>query len=155
MKKVAILTLCLLVAGCGNNSVSVLGSPESDGSAGLRLGTEVAENVEVGVSAYFNPWDGETKKTYSSINASGQSYRTENPDSRFYGIYALYDIPVMNDLTAYVGAEAQVGEGTWDIVDTIEPFGGVRLWDLVFVEFHPNTIDGEDNKILGGVTYRF
>ena len=135
MKVVIVLVcmLCLLVSGCFEKNVAhIYGNPESDGSIGVRVGTEVAENIEVGALTYFNPYD-----------EGGQKY----------GAYSLLHIPV-GPVTPYVGAEVRVGEGTWDIADSIEPVGGIS-YGPVFAEFQPEAIDGEDDKILLGVRFRF
>ncbi len=135
MKKTRVLIVLILllalisVAGCGeSNQIWVYGSPESDGVIGARLGTEVAENVEVGTLAYLNPYDG---------------------DNEAYGVYALYHVLINNEICVYGGAEARIGQGTWDIDGTIEPVMGVSSGPI-FVEFQPQAVDGEKDKILFG-----
>jgi hypothetical protein len=134
--KTKMMLMCLLIslAGCnGNSNVSVLGNPESEGSLGIRVGTDVITNVEVGALTYFRPYD--------------------DSDFQAYGAYSLIHIPV-GPVTPYLGAEARIGEGTWDIDNTIEPFVGM-IAGPVFCEFQPEAIDGEDDKILFGVRFGF
>lgn len=136
MKAVTILLMCLLVSlvGCaGNSSAWVYGNPESDGVIGARLGTEVVENVEIGASTQFNPYD--------------------NSDSQTYGVYSLLHFP-SGGIDPYIGAQATIGNGTWDIADTIQPVAGVSVGP-VFVEWQNESLNGEDDKILFGVRFQF
>ncbi len=133
MKKLMLLLLCLLlVAGCESTTAWIMGNPESDGVIGARLGTE-AQNAEVGISVYYNPYDS---------------------DEEAYGAYALYNLPI-NEISVYGGAQATIGKGTWDVDDTISPVAGFTIWDLIFVEWQNEAVDGEDDKFLAGLRFRF
>jgi hypothetical protein len=121
-----------MLAGCESNTAWIYGSPESEGVIGARIGG-MAEDIELGALAYLDPYDG---------------------DNEAYGVYGLYHIPITENVTAYGGAEARIGEGTWDIDSTIEPVAGVSVGPA-FIEWQEESVNGEDDKILFGVRFKF
>ena len=165
MRTVAVvLTMCLLVslAGCfESNTASVYGNPESDGVMGLRLGTEVANNLEIGAVAQYA--QGEVTTTTSRKNRGGKDDNRrrgrkttthEHEDDWNYGVFAHYSV-IEGDISPYVGAQATIGNGSNDIVKTIQPVAGVTLWDFLFVEWQDKSLNGEDDKIMGGIEFKF
>jgi hypothetical protein len=99
----------------------------------VRLGTEVAEDVEVGAMVQYTANDGY--------------------DYRKYGAYGIVSFP-MDDIVPYVGAQAQIGEGEWDVDSTIEPIAGIRVGNA-FVECQYETIDDEDYRLMAGFRFPF
>ena len=133
MKKVAIL-MCLLaisLAGCGQNSFWAFGD---DDALAIRLGTEMAENVEVGVSSMW--WE-------------------DNGDSQIYGAYALYHIPG-ETISTYVGAQTSLNNTYYD---RISPIVGVVFDEIFFTEYQYKNWESkesqEEDKIVFGVRLKF
>lgn len=134
MKTVAIL-MCLLaigLAGCGQNSFSAYGD---DDALGVRVGREVAENVEVGVSSMWWPED--------------------DGDTQLYGAYALYHIPG-ETISTYVGAQTPLNNTYYD---QVAPVAGVIFDEIFFVEYQYKSWESkesqEEDKIVFGVRLPF
>lgn len=133
MEKVAVL-LCLLaisLAGCGQNSFWAYGD---DDALGVRVGTEVAENVEVGVSSMWWPED--------------------DGDTQLYGGYALLHIPG-ETVSTYVGAQTPLNNN----YDQVAPVAGVVFDEIFFVEYQYKSWESkesqEEDKIVFGVKIPF
>lgn len=133
MKTVAIL-MCLLIslAGCGQNSFWAYGD---DDALGIRVGTEVAENVEIGASSMWWP--------------------EENSDDQLYGAYAIYHIPG-ETVSTYVGAQTPFNETCYD---RVAPVAGIVFDEIFFTEYQYKNWDGktsqEEDKIVFGVRLKF
>ena len=137
MKKVAILLMCLLamisLTGCFEKQSSSVWIFGDNDSLGVRVGTEVVENVEVGVSSVW--WE-------------------DRGDSQLYGAYALYHIPG-ETISAYIGAQTPLNNTYYD---HIAPVAGVRYGNL-FAEYQyknwRSKESQEDDKIVVGVVFGF
>lgn len=137
MKTVTIL-LCLLtisLAGCGQNSFWAYGD---DDALGVRLGTEVAENVEVGFSSMWWPED--------------------DGDSQMYGGYAIYHLPAdPNGLFGtYVGAQTPLNNNYYN---KVAPIAGIVFDEIFFIEYQYKNWESkesqEEDKIAFGVRIPF
>lgn len=138
MKAITIL-MCLLVislAGCGGqNSFWAYGD---DDALGVRVGTELAENVEVGVSSMWWP--------------------ENDGDSQMFGGYAIYHLS--NDpnapLGAYVGAQTPLNNTYYD---QVAPIAGVVFDEIFFLEYQYKSWESkesqEEDKIVFGVRIPF
>lgn len=162
LKKLFVL-MCMLglltASGCfEKNAAWIYGNPESQGMAGIRLGNEIAQNLEVGAAVNYMPSDGKTttktcqiwkfKKTITTVEKEAQ-------DSWEYGAYTLYHFPdVVKGVSPYVGAQVNIGQGK-DVIDTLEPIGGIVLGNMLFAEYQRESLYGEDNKVLFGLRFRF
>lgn len=128
--------MCLLavsLAGCnGNSSVWAYGD---DDALGIRLGTEVAKNIEVGASTLYWPED--------------------DNDTQAYGAYAVYHLPG-EPLGAYFGAQTTLNN---DYYDQVAPIAGVMFDEIFFIEYQYKNFDNkaaqEEDKIVGGVKFKF
>ena len=160
-----ILLLCCIVAvmcmGCGTSNLSLYGNPESDGVFGVRAGTEVAQNLEIGASANYVNGETTTTETWQFKRKPCRLEKTtheETEDDWRWGIHSIYRIP-MDGFTPYVGMQANIGEGGQDVIKTIEPIGGVNLdvseTTSLFGEYQRQSLHGEDNKVMFGVRLRF
>lgn len=135
MKTVKIL-MCLLalsLAGCGgHNSFWAYGD---DDALGVRVGTEVAENIEVGVSSMWWPED--------------------DGDTQLYGAYAIYYIPG-ETISAYVGAQTPFNNTYYD---KVAPVVGIVFDEIFFTEYQYKNWDAkesqEEDKIVFGVRLKF
>jgi hypothetical protein len=129
--------MCLLaisLAGCFEKESSSLWAFGDDDALGVRLGTEVAENVEVGVSSMWWP-------------------ESDN-DTQLYGGYALYHQP--GDTTStYIGVQTPLNNN----YDQIAPVAGVVFDEIFFLEYQYKNWDEkeaqEEDKIVFGVRFRF
>ncbi len=164
MKRLPLLALCLIfvLSGCfEEQNLSVYGNTESDGVFGIRAGTEVAQNLEVGASANYVNGESTTTETWRFEKKPCRLVRTtheETEDDWRWGLHGIYRIP-MDGITPYVGAQVNIGEGSEDVIDTLEPLGGINL-DIsetvsLFSEYQRQSLHGEDNKVLFGVRFRF
>ncbi len=165
MKRIVLLTavvLCLLVAGCGESNLSVYGNPDADGAFGLRAGTNVAKNLEVGASAYYVPgsdakdvlvWSGKHWKR------KGRIVHIDKVPDWNYGAHVILHLPNDSDIEPYVGAQSNIGDGSWDLLKTIQPIGGLNLKVTesisTFAEYQQEALNGEDKKVLFGIRLRF
>ena len=128
--------MCLLVVsllvGCGNESLWVYGD---DDALGVRVGTEMAENVEVGVSSMWWPED--------------------DGDSQLYGAYALLHIPG-ETVSTYIGAQTPLNNAYYD---QVAPVAGIVFDEIFFIEYqYKNWSDKEsqeEDKIVFGVRIPF
>ena len=68
------ILMCLAVISCAGcfeeNTASVYGNPESSGVMGMRLGTEVATNLEIGAVAQYA--QGEVMTTTTKSRSKGE-----------------------------------------------------------------------------------
>ena len=135
-KQVAILTMCLLaisLSGCFEEQSSSVWIFGDDDSLGVRVGTEVVENIEVGVSSVW--WE-------------------DRDDSQLYGAYALYHIPG-ETISTYIGAQTPLNNTYYD---HIAPVAGVRYGNL-FAEFQyknwRSKESQEDDKVVFGLRFPF
>ena len=150
-----VLLLCLLVslAGCfESNTASIYGNPESQGTAGLRLGTEVVKNLEVGAALQFSPSESTTTVTRNR-RRHGKTITHEHEDDWSYGVYSLLHLGG-DTIDPYVGAQANIGNGGDDVIKTIQPVGGLAVGP-VFAEYQYKSLSGEKDKILFGVRFKF
>ena len=136
MKKQVAILLCLLaisLSGCFEEQSSSVWIYGDDDSLGVRVGTEVVENVEVGVSSVW--WE-------------------DRGDSQLYGAYALYHIPG-ETISTYVGAQTPLNNTYYD---HIAPVAGVRYGNL-FAEYQyknwRSKESQEDDKIVVGLRFPF
>jgi len=154
-----VMTMCLLAVsqiGCaGNNVASVYGNPESEGVVGVGLGTEIAKNLEIGAVAQYAQGEVTTTTTKSlSKDDEGRKTTThEHEDDWQYGVYSHLHFPV-GDISPYVGAQATIGNGGDDIVKTIQPVAGVAVGPF-FGEWQEKSLNGEKDKVIFGVRFRF
>ena len=160
-KTVMVMMMCLLVAGCGESNVSVLGNPESQGVMVVRAGTEVVKNLEVGGSISYSPGDrSSTSSTTWSRNKRDNWTKTtttqhEEDNDWTYGAHALLHFPdLVPYVTPYAGGQVNIGNGTWDIDDTIQPIGGVSVGPA-FAEYQHKSLNGEKDKVMFGVRFKF
>ena len=135
MRSLTIL-MCLLavsLAGCGQSSLWAYGD---DDALGIRIGTEMAENVEVGVSSLWWP--------------------ENDGDSQLYGAYALYYLPVDDGVKAYVGAQTTLNNNYYD---QVAPIAGIMFDEIFFTEYQYRNWDDkksqEEDKIVFGIRLRF
>lgn len=139
MKTVSTILMCLLVislAGCsGQNSFWAYGD---DDALGVRVGTEVAENVEVGVSSLWWPED--------------------DGDSQLYGAYALYHLPSNDEdvVCTYIGAQTPLNNTYYD---KVAPVVGIVFDKIFFTEYQYKNWDAkesqEEDKIVFGLRITF
>ena len=134
MKTVTIL-MCLLaisLAGCGQSSFWAYGD---DDALGVRLGTEMAENVEVGISSVWWP-------------------ESDN-DTQLYGAYALLHMPG-ETVSTYIGAQTPLNNTYYD---QVAPVAGVVFDEIFFMEYQYRNWDAKDaqeeDKIIFGVRFKF
>jgi hypothetical protein len=148
--------MCLLavsLAGCfESNALSIYGNPESEGMAGLRLGTEAVQNLEVGAALQFSPSESTTAVTRNR-KRHGKTIVHEHENDWQYGIYSLYHFPI-GDISPYAGVQANIGNGSADITKSVEPVAGIQAGP-VFAEYQKVSLNGEDEKIIFGVKFRF
>ncbi len=133
MIKTMTILLCLLViAGCGNESLWVFGD---DDALGVRVGTEIRKNVEIGVSSVWWPED--------------------DGDTQLYGAYALLHQPG-ETISTYIGAQTPANNTYYD---QVAPVVGVVFDEIFFAEFqYRNWIAKEaqeEDKVVFGVRLRF
>lgn len=133
MKAQVTILLCLLVvAGCGNESFWAYGD---DDALGLRVGTEVAENIEVGASSVYWPDD--------------------DNDTQLYGAYVMLHQPG-ETISTYVGAQTPLNNTYYD---KVAPVVGVVFDEIFFTEFQYKNWDSkeaqEQDKIVFGVRLKF
>ena len=153
-----VMLLCLLAfsqIGCfESQTASIYGNPESAGVMGMMLGTEVQPNLEVGAVAQYA--QGEVTTTTKKRAHPGTKERRprsvvttthEREDDWTYGVYAHYSVPV-GPVSPYIGAQAAIGNGSDNIIKTIEPVAGVSLWDSISLEWQDKSLNGEDDKIM-------
>jgi hypothetical protein len=129
-----------------------MGNPESDGAIGGRLGTEIAQNVEIGGSALYG-FSGEetvTRTIRGRESIQTVSMTEDVGDDWYWGLHGVYHFTP----NFYAGGHAPIGNGTWDIGNDIQPIGGVKILPL-FVEYQHESLNGEDDKILFGAIFRF
>ncbi len=138
MKTVTTMLMCLLaisLAGCGNESVWVFGD---DDALGVRVGTEVAENIEVGVSSVYWPED--------------------DGDTQLYGAYAFYHLPSSDEdiVCTYIGAQTPLNNTYYD---QVAPVVGVVFDEIFFTEYQYKNWGAkeaqEEDKIVFGVRLKF
>lgn len=136
MKKQLVILLCLLVVGgCGNESLWVFGDNDA---LGVRVGTEVAENVEVGVSSVWWP--------------------ENDNDTQLYGAYALYHLPSNDEdiVCTYVGAQTPLNNTYYN---QVAPVVGIVYDEIFFTEYqYRNWSDKaaqEEDKIVFGIRLKF
>lgn len=136
MKVQVTILLCLLVvAGCGQNSFWAYGD---DDALGVRVGTEIRENVEVGVSSMWWPDD--------------------DGDSQMYGGYAIYHLPAEPNepLGAYIGAQTPLNNTYYS---RVAPIAGVVFDEIFFIEYQYKSWESkesqEEDKIVFGVRIPF
>ncbi len=170
MKQVMVVLSVVAVMCCGcfeENNVSLYGNPESDGVFGVRAGTEIAQNLEIGASANYRNGQDEINKTVrrrvrgtkfeDSRNKKVVRVQDEIDDWN-YGAHAILRFP-MNGFVPYAGAQVPIGNGTWDVGNDIEPLGGVSvgLTDSVstFAEYQHKSLSGERDKVLFGIRIGF
>lgn len=132
------ILMCLLtisLAGCFEEQSSSFWAFGDDDALGVRLGTEMAENVEVGVSSMWWP-------------------ESDN-DTQLYGAYALYHIPG-ETVSTYVGAQTPLNNTYYD---QVAPVVGVVFDEIFFTEFQYRNWDAkeaqEEDKIIFGVRLKF
>lgn len=168
MKRVLLLTavLCLFIAGCTGieeSNLSLYGNPESDGVFGVRAGTELWENLEIGASANYRDGQDEINKTYRRHRRKeGSRKKTvriqDEIDDWSYGTHIIRHFPI-GSINPYVGAQATIGEGTFDIGNTIQPIGGVQIPVSdnfsIFGEYQQETTADEQRKFLIGLRIGF
>ena len=136
MKTVTIL-LCLLiliVAGCESEKSSFWAYGDND-ALGVRVGTEVAENIELGVSSVYWPDD--------------------DNDTQLYGAYVMLHQPG-ETISTYVGAQTPLNNTYYD---QVAPVVGVVFDEIFFTEYQYRNWDAkeaqEEDKIVFGVRLRF
>jgi hypothetical protein len=128
----------------------VMGNPESDGAMGGRLGTEIAQNLEIGGSILYAPSDEKTVTGQSQeVSKTVTTTTKEAKDNWNYGAYSVYHFTE----NLYAGGQVIIGEGD-DVTSTIQPIGGVKIGPL-FAEYQHESLNGEDDKILFGAIFRF
>ena len=157
MKKVAVvLVLCLLVmaGGCFEKQHAWgYGNPESQGFAGMRFGSEVVENLEMGASVNYSPGRKETSTTWSCNRKSvTKTVREKEIDSWTYGAHALYHFGD-EGFDPYAGAQVNIGTGN-DVLGTVQPIGGVALGNF-FAEYQAKATNDEQDKVLFGLRFNF
>lgn len=130
-----ITLMCLLaisLAGCGQNSFWAYGD---DDALGVRVGTKMAENVEVGVSSMWWPDD--------------------DGDTQLYGAYALLHIPG-ETVSTYIGAQTPLNNAYYD---QIAPVAGIIFDEIFFIEYQYKNWESkesqEEDKIVFGVKIPF
>ena len=139
MKKQVAILLCLaylwvFLGGCGQNSFWAYGDNDA---LGVRVGTEVVENIEVGVSSVW--WE-------------------DRGDSQLYGAYALYHLPSADDaiVCTYVGAQTPLNNTYYD---RIAPVVGLVYDKIFFTEFQyknwASKESQEEDKIVFGLRIPF
>jgi hypothetical protein len=127
--------LCLLavsLAGCGQSSFWAYGDNDA---LGIRAGTKIDENVELGVASLWWPQD--------------------DGDSQAYGAYALYHLPG-DPVGAYVGAQTDISS---EFDEYISPVAGVMFDEIFFTEYQYKSFENkaaqEEDKIVFGVRLKF
>ena len=124
-----------IVMGCGQSSFWAYGD---DDALGVRVGTEIAENVEVGVSSVWWP-------------------ESDN-DTQLYGAYALYHLPADPNapIGAYIGAQTPLNNTYYD---QVAPVIGIVFDEIFFTEYQYKNWDAkeaqEEDKIVFGVRIKF
>lgn len=157
--------LCLMLTGCtgmfSENNLSLYGNPQGDGMFGIRAGTEVAENLEVGASANYMEGKNVTTTTWRLRRRPCRLVRTvekEKVDEWQYGCHLIYRFP-MDGWTPYVGGQVNIGENGDDVIDTLEPIGGLNLnvsdSMSLFSEYQRSSLHGEDDKVVAGIRLKF
>ena len=136
MKAQVTILLCLLIAlaGCGNESLWVFGDNDA---LGIRVGTEIAENVEVGASSMWWP-------------------ESDN-DTQLYGAYAFLHQPG-ETVSTYFGVQTPMNNTYYD---QVAPVVGVILEESenmkIFTEYQYKNWDAkeaqEEDKIVVGVLF--
>jgi len=117
---------------------------------GLRLGSEISENIEVGLSTLWLP---------------------DREEPEIWGLYALYHLPeivnVPNPILVdflpetITGAPYLGGKLDIDFNDDstdISPVAGIVLMDVLFIEYQFESIDREsrqESKLLFGIRIEF
>ena len=127
MKTVTILMCLLIVAGCGNESFWAYGDNDA---LGIRVGTEIAENIEVGASSVYWPDD--------------------DNDTQLYEAYAILHQPG-ETVSTYFGAQTPLNNN----YDQVAPVVGVIFDEIFFTEYQYKNWDAkeaqEEDKIVFGV----
>lgn len=138
MKKVMGILLCLLaisLVGCESEKKSSLWILGDDDALGVRIGTEVAENVEVGVSSVWWPED--------------------DGDSQLYGAYAFLHQPG-ETISTYIGVQTPLNNTYYD---RIAPVAGIVFDEIFFTEYQYKNWESkqsqEEDKIVFGVRIKF
>ena len=137
MKKQVAILLCLIlivfVSGCFEEQSSSVWIFGDNDALGVRVGTEVVENVEVGVSSVW--WE-------------------DGDDSQLYGAYALYHIP-SETISTYIGAQTPLNNTYYDHIATV---AGVRYGKL-FAEYQyknwRSKESQEEDKVVFGLRFPF
>jgi hypothetical protein len=134
-----ILIGCCFLLGCSesekSSSVWLFGD---DDALGVRIGTEVAENIEVGVSSVYWPDD--------------------DNDTQLYGAYALYHLPSNDEdvICTYVGAQTPLNNTYYS---QVAPVVGIVFDEIFFTEYQYKNWDAkeaqEEDKIVFGIRIRF
>ena len=135
MKAQVTILLCLLaisLAGCGQNSFWAYGDNDA---LGIRVGTEAAENIEVGVSTLYWPED--------------------DGDTQMYGAYALLHQPG-ETISTYLGVQTPLNNTYYD---QVAPVVGVVFDEIFFTEYQYKNWDAkeaqEEDKIVFGVILKW
>ena len=132
MKTLTILMcLLLIVPGCGKESLWVFGDNDA---LGLRVGTEVSENIEVGASSIYWPDD--------------------DNDTQLYGAYAMLHQPG-ETISTYIGAQTPLNNN----YDQVAPVVGIVFDKIFFTEYQYKNWDSkeaqEEDKIVFGIRLKF
>ncbi len=150
---IAVLCLAFLCQGCfETNRAYVMGNPESEGVIGARLGTEIAQNLEVGASLLHGP--GKSKTTTERVRYRCYRRKTttrEEENDWFYGVYSILHLG-NETVDPYVGGQAALQQG--NMLKTLQPIGGVAVGPL-FAEYQHESLNGEDDKVMFGLRFRF
>ncbi len=132
IKTVTILMCLLVIAGCGNESLWVFGD---DDALGVRVGTEIRKNVEIGVSTIYWP--------------------ENDNDTQLYGAYALLHVPG-DTISTYIGAQTPLNNTYYD---QVAPVVGVVFDEIFFTEYQYKNWDSkeaqEEDKIVFGIRLKF
>jgi len=135
MRKWIVLVAMLLLAGCGQNSFWAYGD---DDALGVRVGMEVAENVEAGISSMWWP--------------------DNDGDSQMYGGYAIYHLPADPNgiLGTYVGAQTPLRDNYYN---KVAPIAGIVFDEIFFLEYQYKSWESkesqEEDKIVFGIRLPF
>ena len=132
IKTVTILMCLLVIAGCGNESLWVFGD---DDALGVRVGTEIRKNVEIGVSTIYWP--------------------ENDNDTQLYGAYALLHVPG-DTISTYIGAQTPLNNTYYD---QVAPVVGVVFDEIFFTEYQYKNWDSkeaqEEDKVVFGIRLKF
>ncbi len=127
-----LVCLLLIVSGCGNESLWVYGD---DDALGVRVGTEIRKNVEIGVSTIYWP--------------------ENDNDTQLYGAYALLHVPG-ETISTYIGAQTPLNNTYYD---QVAPVVGVVFDEIFFTEYQYRNWSAkeaqEEDKIVFGVLLKW